>query len=460
MKKKVLALLLATVMLLALAACGGNADKPGSPSPANTGSSADGDVAGTYSVTYSTQEISGNVRHTGYITSQSGEEKNTLELNADGTYRYTKMVSTDPAILSGEAPIPEFTETSTTDTPDAPDAPAEGILFSWSPNNEGDDKGTCTLDFYADGTYVFEFPSYGLKENGTWSWSSWTMTVTKPSGTVFEVAMDEANALYFDYISDANEALHQNFIAGTDAWGVALGPSGSYTPVEGGGETGGIAVTSCYAGETVRKTADGEDYDLAIYAFLLSDGTAYIAEINENNTSVRLGSWTEDGGAVTLTDNGNDITAQDDAFALTDATLTKTDAIPADYQTADWAGLIAAAQAPVADGPVVLVYTFTGTYTADGNTVTLSPASDCEWMENWGKFQGYGFVNSKGTGADPVQPKGPSNETYLALDHFGGSFLIAPESSVDASVVNNVAVKVEVDAVSGSFDYVIESAFD
>ena len=117
-----------------------------------------------YSVTYGTQDISGNVRHTGYVTAQGCQEKNTLELKADGTYVYTKLLTYVDDILNGSAPVPEFEVAGAEAEAPAEEAlagaTADGnLLFSWDPNNEGDSKGSCTLDFYDNGAYVFASPA-------------------------------------------------------------------------------------------------------------------------------------------------------------------------------------------------------------------------------------------------------------------------------------------------------------
>lgn len=462
---KSVAFALCVSLMCTLVACGGEAGKNpenpgGTPSQSAGGAS---DVAGTYSVTFTTQEISGNVRHTGYVTALGGQAKNTLELKEDGTYVYTKLMTSDEAILSGQSPVPDPASNESTPAAPAPVANVSDALFSWEPNNEGDDKGTCTLDFFADGTYEFTFPGMGVKENGSWRWDSWVMTVIKPSGTELTVEMDDDHALFFDYVADINEMLHQNFIAPTSAWGAALGPSGSYTPAEGSGGDD-LAVTHCFTGEGVRKTAEGNDYDIDLYVFLLSDGTAYITEVNENNTSVTLGTWTEDGGAVAVTDGSEEAAAADDGISWRGISAAKSEGVPDAYAAADWAKLVADAKAPAATGPFVLHYVFTGTYIAEGNTVTLSPAVSCTWSENWGALQSHGFTNVSGSGLnDKVWPKGESDKYFLAADHFGGPYIIAPShpaAEASADVVNNVAVKVEVDPANGSFTYVIESAFD
>lgn len=452
------ALVLCASLMCALAACGGGKD-PGNPSEVpSQATGGTSDVAGTYSVTFSTQEISGNVRHSGYLSALGGQGKNTLELKADGTYVYTKLLTNDEGILSGQSAVPDPAPgESAPAAPEAPAASSSDALFSWEPNNEGEDKGTCTLDFFPDGTYEFVFPSMGVKENGTWIWDSWSMTVVKPSGTEIKVEMDDDHAFFFDYVADINEMLHQNFIAPSSAWGPALGPSGSYTPTESSGADD-LAVTHYFTGKGTRQTTEGNDYKVDLHLFLLSDGTVYIAEANDNNTAVTLGTWSEDGGALTMTDGSEDAAANDDGLTWKGIVAAKSEDIPADYADGNWASLIAAAQAPAAEGPIVLNYVFTGTYTVDGSTVILAPADGCSWSESWGQLQGYGFTNISGDENDKVFPKGATGEFYLPLDHFSGSFLFA---FTDAeTITNNFAVKVELDKAGSTFTYITESAFD
>ncbi len=73
-------------------------------------------------------------------------------------------------------------------------------------------------------------------------------------------------------------------------------------------------------------------------------------------------------------------------------------------------------------------------------------------------MQNHGFTNCSGDENDTVYPKGPSGESYLPLDHFGGQYYFAPKST--GTPVNNIAVKVKVDKTNKSFEYMIESAFD
>ena len=417
----------------------------------------------TYTVTYGTQDISGNVRHTGYVTALGSQEKNTLVLKDDGTYEYTKLLTNSEDILNG-APVPEVVISAAAEEPAAEEAvhaaetAAEGnLLFSWAPNNEGENKGSCTLDFYDNGTYVFAFPSFGLSEEGTWSWDNWNMTITRPDGVEFKAEMDGDHALVFEYVAAASDQLHQNFIAPTSAWGNAFAGAGSYTPKAA--DASGLSVQGFYTGTATKKTAEGNDYDVTMNVFLLSDGTAYIADVGPASTAVTLGAWTEEAvsaGSATAAIADGKLTWNEVETALTAD-------LPADYAAADWAALIAEANKPSFEGPIVLCYVFTGAYTQDGDTVTLEVPTAVTWGENWGSLQNHGFKNCKGNENDKVWPKGESDKYFWAIDHFDGPYLIAlshPANEPDAAKADLTAMTIELDQGSMSFDYVIESAFD
>ena len=322
----VIAVIAVTVLgVLAFAACGETKSE----------------VAGTYTVKFSKSELTGNIRHTGYITNSDCLETNTLVLKDDMTYEYTKYITTD---VASQASLLNASR----------EAADENVLFSWT--SAGD--GNCTLDFYKDGTYKFVFKSMSMTEKGTWKWAGWKMTLTKSDDSVVEIPMDaDTHAFNFRYVAVAGGGqLTHDFTCPSSVWGAALGQTGSYTPVEGGGS--------------------GDDEPTPP---------------------------------------------------------------PTTYS-----------------GPVKISYKFTGTYTAEGKTVTLSAATGCVWSEDWGGFQNHGFTNVSGTEKDMVFPKGPTGESYHPLNHFGGKYYFA---SRDESVVNNNPFKVTVKD-DGTFEYIEESAFD
>ena len=50
-------------------------------------------ASGTYTAYFTTEDMSGSCAHSGFIAGVGASEKNTLVLNEDGTYEYTKFVS-------------------------------------------------------------------------------------------------------------------------------------------------------------------------------------------------------------------------------------------------------------------------------------------------------------------------------------------------------------------------------
>ena len=111
---------------------------------------------------------------------------------------------------------------------------------------------------------------------------------------------------------------------------------------------------------------------------------------------------------------------------------------------------------PTYSGPVKIKYKFTGTYTYEGQKVTLSAATGCTWSEDWGSFQNHGFTNVNGTEKDLVYPKGATGMAYHPLNHFGGKYYFAGDGT---DVTNNNSFSVTLKD-GGSFEYVEQSAFD
>ena len=63
--------------------------------------------------------------------------------------------------------------------------PVEGdtdVLFSFSQEVEEGGKASCTFDCLKDGTYKFCFTSYGLTENGTWSFNNYSFKYVDANG--------------------------------------------------------------------------------------------------------------------------------------------------------------------------------------------------------------------------------------------------------------------------------------
>lgn len=440
---------------IAFAACA-NGDEEGNKGSIGGGSAAD--VAGTYTISYTTQEISGNVRHAGYVTALGGQETNTVVLKEDGTYEYTKLLTNDTSLLPSAADAAVMREAVA-----ASSARTADVLFSWEPANEGDNKGTCELDFKADGTFRFFYPAYNIEETGTWVWKSWNMSLIYSDGEEIEIPMDaESHAFKFTYVARKSSMLTQTFACASSVWGTALGSSGSYTPVEGGEEEE-ISVSHYYTGTVTRQTSEGADYQTTLHLFLLSDGRAYAEVQSDASAQKSVAEWSEKNGTITVSGDGASATVADGKITWEEIEATESSNIPADFADADWETLIEEAQKPAATGPFVLNYVFTGTYTAEGTTVTLNPAQTCVWSEDWGSLQNYGFTNVSGTEEDElVYSKGPTGYKFLVMDHFSSPFLFAPTIKDDniPDATYNYAVKIVVDKTAGTFVYSTESNFD
>lgn len=53
-------------------------------------------------------------------------------------------------------------------------------LFAWTTTGS-----SVHLTFFADGTYKYEFTTMNIEETGTWTWTSWNLTVTTDGGNSF-----------------------------------------------------------------------------------------------------------------------------------------------------------------------------------------------------------------------------------------------------------------------------------
>lgn len=96
--KTFFALLMVSALLTILAACG-----------------AGNNVAGTYTKSFSSEELAGNTWHNGFITALGLSQLNTLKLNEDGSYEYTKLVAKfdDTGNASEDESSPQITFTFT-----------------------------------------------------------------------------------------------------------------------------------------------------------------------------------------------------------------------------------------------------------------------------------------------------------------------------------------------------------
>ena len=115
---------------------------------------------------------------------------------------------------------------------------------------------------------------------------------------------------------------------------------------------------------------------------------------------------------------------------------------------------------------VHIVYTFTGTYTQDGDTVVLAFPTACDWSEDWASLAASGyFMNGAGSAVwaddeatgDMVQCK--EEEGHVPFDIFPGAFvldtLVTSEAGFDAEECT-VTITVNGD----TFEYVIVNSDD
>ncbi|MGS0972438.1 MAG: hypothetical protein ACVCEJ_04220 [Candidatus Izemoplasmataceae bacterium] len=196
------------------------------------------------------------------------------------------------------------------------------VLFSWT----GTDS--MLLDFYDDGTYVFEYASYSIVEEGTWTWENFEMTLTQSDDTVITATMDGTTyELSLDYVAVASDQLKQTFTVDSATWGAALGSSGSYTPEE-------------YLPDLLFSWIGSDAMFLDFY----DDGT-YVFEYTSYGV-VEEGTWTWENYTMTLTQsNDNVLTASLDGttyelsidyIAVASAQLTYTFTV----DSATWSGAL------------------------------------------------------------------------------------------------------------------------
>ena len=119
------------------------------------------------------------------------------------------------------------------------------------------------------------------------------------------------------------------------------------------------------------------------------------------------------------------------------------------------------------EAPVLLVtYTFTGTYTQDGDTVVLAFPTNVKFSENWGNLAAMGyFLNSEGEAnfaddeitGDNVKCK--EEEGHVPFDLFPGVFLVDSLATSEAGF-DAEECTVTITLNGDSFDYVIVNSDD
>ena len=124
---------------------------------------------------------------------------------------------------------PDYEENSSQDKDDDKkddsSSTTDTTLFTWTSDSEN-----YTLKFNKDCTYVFEFKTAKLVENGTWSFSNWELKIVNSNNVEIAATMDStSHAFSLNYVSGISELVTRTFTVDSSVWGVALGTSGSYT---------------------------------------------------------------------------------------------------------------------------------------------------------------------------------------------------------------------------------------
>ena len=90
-------------------------------------------------------------------------------------------------------------------------------------------------------------------------------------------------------------------------------------------------------------------------------------------------------------------------------------------------------------------YVYTGTYTQDGDQVTLNVPDDCEFLEDWGILTTMGYMNnSEGKASEGARVHNYEGTDYDPMDNFG--------SQVYKFVGHDAPVNVTVNS-DGTFTY-------
>lgn len=85
--------------------------------------------------------------------------------------------------------------------------------------------GFCTFECYNDNTFKFTYESYGIKEEGTWTYdkASYSFVITKKNGEEVKASIDpDSHVMSFEYVSVLSSQLKDTFTASKDEWVSAL----------------------------------------------------------------------------------------------------------------------------------------------------------------------------------------------------------------------------------------------
>lgn len=77
---------------------------------------------------------------------------------------------------------------------------------------------------------------------------------------------------------------------------------------------------------------------------------------------------------------------------------------------------------------VKVEYTFTGSYTADGDTVTLNAAEKCTFSEDWGNLSGY-IENTEGKDSTEAEALSVFPTQFYAVSESGNANAVVKVSS-------------------------------
>ena len=243
---------------------------------------------------------------------------------ADGKYdsaEYPAVLDSVPEAiwtLNGDMTIAAYTIPSDeepaeepAEQPAEPAAPAaEGVVIT------SDDGGT-TLTFNPDGTFAFDFASYSIHEEGTYTYEGGKLTVTNENGLE---AVGEGDPIKLHYVSATSEQL-----------------TGDYTIPASTFDFGGAAP----AAESVTIVSDDEGTKMVFNP----DGT--YSFLFESYNIEDKGTYTYEGGVLTLTDeNGKQYTGEGDPIKL-HYVYSKSEQLTGDYtipaSTFDFGGAAPAA---------------------------------------------------------------------------------------------------------------------
>ncbi len=97
------------------------------------------------------------------------------------------------------------------------------VLFTWGSTSEN-----YILTFNSDCTYHFEFKSYSLDEDGTWSYSGFALTLTNSAGKTLTPALGEDGTYTLDYVSGVSDRVTRTFTLEKAVWEATLGTTGTY----------------------------------------------------------------------------------------------------------------------------------------------------------------------------------------------------------------------------------------